>query len=53
METMPKEIRLLFESLQSTMLQILDLSPDGWYWVVEAQRRVLEMQVQTFLKRVG
>lgn len=49
-----KEMRILFENLQKTLTQMLELDPgNGWHWVVEAQRRVLEMQIQSELKRVG
>lgn len=37
------EMRKRFESLQSVMLEMLDLDPaNAWYWVTEAQRRVLQ-----------
>lgn len=45
---MPKEVRTLFESLQSMMFQILDLAPGaGWFYILEAQRRVAQSQIES------
>lgn len=56
MEPTPKEIQILFESLQSTMIQLLDLDPSGWHWIAEAQKRVLEIKMAGVMeeeKRAG
>jgi hypothetical protein len=46
MDEMPKDVRIQFEALQSAMIQLLDLDPaNGWHWVTEAQRRVLQAQM--------
>ena len=54
MDETPKQIQILFESLMSTMLQLLDLDPgNGWYWITEAQKRVLRVQMSESEREAG
>lgn len=46
MDATSKEIADKFQMLQAVMLDLLDADPqNGWYWVTEAQRRVIQAQM--------
>lgn len=46
MDMTQKEIKTVFESLLADMILLLEMDPmNGWYWVVEAERRVIQHQM--------
>lgn len=46
MDTTPREIKEVYESLKASMFHILELDPkNGWHWIIDAQACTLSDQL--------